>query len=320
MRKYYSSLIVLDHGARSGEFCSGRGWKIELEPNPECGIWTENSPANEIIILANSEERAQYVSDMIIASQCLYAGQPLTFESIPVFNYRAKNTAQIEKQILAGGGRTLSERDFPVACLIAAKSSQRHSFQYALFKYFLSVQAVPINGRALDPQGEWIPEPAVSVFPKEHAFNAAAITLGYSVIEELSLDIRASDKNPSRINGAWNPIIKQDLETRLTKAGIKLSEPLLWTVRGSPTKIERTRKPDSLRKCEWSGYPVRDELVNLVEAISYASWLRSKVSAHGMSKLSKSLTFYDVGNVQHLARRLLLEVLGFWRYYERNQS
>ena len=60
-----------------------------------------------------------------------------------------------------------------------------------------------------------------------------------------------------------------------------------------------------------------DIYVKLIDAIAYASWLRSSVSAHRISRLSKSLTVYDVANIQHLARRLLLETLGFWNYHHK---
>ena len=142
------------------------------------------------------------------------------------------------------------------------------------------------------------------MLPGDHVFNASAITLGYSVLEELSLDIRASTKVPSRINGRWNPQVKKDLQERLAKAGINLSEPILWHLRDTPTRIERTRKPPVLQKTEWAGFKVRDVYLDIVEAIAYASWLRSKISAHRLSALAKSLTVCDVANVQHLARRV----------------
>jgi len=75
-------------------------------------------------------------------------------------------------------------------------------------------------------------------------------------------------------------------------------------------------KPPVLQKAEWAGYKVRDVYLDIIEAIAYASWLRSKISAHRLSVLAKSLTICDVANVQQLARRLLLETLGFWHHYE----
>lgn len=155
-----------------------------------------------------------------------------------------------------------------------------------------------------------------SALPEEHVFNANAITSAYSVLEELSFDVRASSGVPSRIDGRWNPLVKDDLKERLTNAGINITEPILWHLRETPTRIERMRRPPTLGKCEWAGYRVRDQYLDVIEAIAYASWLRSKISAHRASLLTRSLTVYDVANVQHLSRRLLLEALGFWRYCE----
>jgi len=317
MEKYYSNLIVLEEKQNEGIFCKGRGWQINFEPNPSCNIITAGEPAKEIIIYTQSIERAEYVSNLILAAHCLYTGELLTDEDRTVFPNRARTTEEILEQAMAGGHRCIGIYNLPIACLISAKASQKYAYQYAIFKYLLSLRCIPLAARDLDPQGDWIPGKAISVLPKGHIFNANAITLGYSVLEELSFDIRASRKEPSMIDGKWNPTVKKELEERLVKAGIDLSEHLLWHLRDTPTSIERERKPASLQKTEWASYKVRDVYMNVIDTIAYASWLRSKVSAHRLSRLSKSLTIYDVANVQHLARRLLLEALGFWRYYQK---
>lgn len=316
MQKYYSNLIIFEENQKEDIFCKGRGWYINFEANPSCGIITGGEPAKEIIIYAQSVERAQYVANMILASHCLYTGELLTDDERTVFPNRAQTINEIEEQVMAGGHQCIGVYNLPVACLISAKASQKYKYQYAIFKYLLSCRTITLGSRDLDPQGDWIPGKAISVLPKEHVFNASAITLGYSVLEELSFEIRASSKKPSMIDGKLNPEVKRELEERLTVAGIDLSQALLWHLRGTPTNIERGRKPTALQKTEWARYEVRDVYMSVTDAIAYASWLRSRLSAHRLSRLTKSLTIYDVANVQHLSRRLLLETLGFWRYYE----
>ncbi|MFC2021941.1 hypothetical protein ACFLTR_01835 [Chloroflexota bacterium] len=316
MQKYYSNLVVLEDNHNEGVFCRGRGWVISFESNPSSHIVTGNEPAKEIVVYTQSADRAQHVIDLVLAAYCLYIGEILTSDPVPVFQNRAQTIDELEEQLLAGGGHSIGVYGLPVSCLIAAKASRKNIYQYAIFKNLLSCRTVPLGARSLDPQGDWEPGKIVSVLPGDHVFNASAITLGYSVLEELSLDIRASTKVPSRINGRWNPQVKKDLQERLAKAGINLSDPILWHLRDTPTRIERTRKPPVLQKTEWAGFKVRDVYLDIVEAIAYASWLRSKISAHRLSALAKSLTVCDVANVQHLARRLLLETLGFWRYFE----
>jgi len=320
MQKFYSGLEIIESGLNEGFFCKGRGWHIEFETNPSSHVIVDDKPAKEIVIFTQSIDRAQHISNMILAAHYLYTGASLTLDPTPVFQNRAKTIKEIEEHLMAGGGRGIGVPNLSIACLIAAKASQKYAFQYAMFKYWLSCRLVPLHWLELDPQGDWTPGKATSILLDDHISYATSIILGYSVLEELSLDIRASNKEPSKIKEQWNPKVKANLQERLVKARIDLSELLLWNLRDTPTNIERARKLKGLGKCEWSGFKVRDKYVEIIEAIAYASWLRSKVSSHRLSRLAKSLTIHDVANVQHLARRLLLEVLGFWRYYETNSA
>jgi hypothetical protein len=329
LRKYYTNLIMLEYVQKEGIFCQGRGWQIHFESNPLCGIQVRQlsstfdlngEPAKEIVVYATSAERAQFIADLVLAAHCLYGGELSTFEQMPVFENRATTTGEIAEQLMAGGGKSLGVHNLPISCLITAKASQRIAFQLAIFKYLLSCQTVPLSARALDPEGDWESGKVMSGVPRECVFNANAIVLAYSVLEELSFEIRASEENPSMINGHWNPQVRKDLEERLTKGRINLLEHILWHLRDTPTKIERKRSPVRIRKCEWAGFKVRDVYLDVVEAIAYASWLRSRVSSHALGRLARSPTIYDVANVQHLARRLLLETLGFWRYYSKEAS
>ena len=132
------------------------------------------------------------------------------------------------------------------------------------------------------------------------------------MLEELGFEVRANKERPSRIDGKWNPPVLAELESRLRAGRIDLDDTVVWTLRHTPTRIERQR-PSEGSKASWSGGSIRDQLVPVVDAIAYVSWLRSKVAAHRLGDLAPSLTIYDVANAQALARRLLLEHLGFWR-------
>ena len=75
----------------------------------------------------------------------------------------------------------------------------------------------------------------------------------------------------------------------------------------------------------WGNMHIRDGEVEIIDAIAYASWLRSKISAHGVNELTPKLSPYDVINVQNIVRRLLLERLGFLRnlqlgYWVKNEE
>jgi hypothetical protein len=149
-----------------------------------------------------------------------------------------------------------------------------------------------------------------------------AIILFYSVIEELELEVRASYEKPSFINKKWNPEVKKELEMRLKKSGINMDDKNYWNLRSTPTKIERNLKKQKkfslLEKAQWAYGYARDSKIKVIDAILLSSWMRSCVASHKLSKshdLINSISIYDVANANHLARRLLLERLGYWDYF-----
>jgi hypothetical protein len=208
--------------------------------------------------------------------------------------------------------RYLETDGVPTACAIAAKASFRLKNVYAISKYNFSITNCSIFSVDLEPYISG--HISVSPFPDDHVRICQAIVSCYSVLEELGLEIRASQNKPSMINGNWNLPVKNDLEDRLTKAGINLQETSLWTLRGPKRKIERKKAPVLSSMEEWSnGRMIRDSSIELIDAIAYASWLRSYVSSHKTKDITSVISPYDVINIQHLSRRLILETLGYWR-------
>jgi len=148
-----------------------------------------------------------------------------------------------------------------------------------------------------------------------HTYLAHAIVLAYGAIEEMGLDVRASNKRPSFKDGAWNPPVLNDLERRLRAAGVDPYDTVVWGVRGPRTRLERARPPKAQSRAPWTRWPdVRDVNVTVVDAIAHASWLRSKVTAHAGNKdLVRVLSPHDVANAQQVARFLLLTKHGILR-------
>jgi hypothetical protein len=171
----------------------------------------------------------------------------------------------------------------------------------------------------MDLEPWYSPHLRISSFPDDHVMFSHAIISAYSVLEDLGLELRASPTRPSRLNGNWNPVVRQDLDQRLARAGVDLGEKLLWTVRGPKRRIERRRPMPEATKASWSGWFVRDSEFAIADAIANADWLRDRVASHAAKELTRALSPYDVVNVQHLARRLLLESLGFWRWHEKRR-
>jgi hypothetical protein len=301
----------------------GRGWYVSFDSNLvlQDGFiyyYTNKgkpTPPKYIIIHATNEEVAQNAVDLIFAASCLVnedCSHALMLNAKNVFLLN-KNHAKPKDIFNIDTQPIVNEYQFP--CLIAARASYRKSLQYALMKYQLSQQSFSTYVDELDPS-HWSPQKFVYNSVLHHARCAQAIMLGYSVIEELGLEIRADQKRPSFINNEWNPLIKEELEQRLVKSGIDLSERAHWVMRDTPTKIERKKAIRAVTKAPWAYAKVRDSEVEVIDAIALASWMRSKASAHRLNKISSSLSYYDVSNLHYLSRRLLLERLGLWHYHE----
>ncbi len=193
------------------------------------------------------------------------------------------------------------------ACALAAKAARRRETQYALAILHRSMALHSNHPMELDP--DHARHVRLSPNPSDHARFAYAIVTAYAALEQMGLEVRASQKNPSFIKGAWNPPVKSNLETRLTDAGVNLADSAVWHLRGPRTSIEKARGLRAVRRANWASGVVRDIEVDVTDAIAGASWLRSRVSAHKIGDLARSLSIYDVANVQYLVRRLFLEKL-----------
>ncbi len=301
---------------------NGRGWNIIFIEGKlsDGGINVDGVTHRnkEIAICAKNWKTAQQATNLIYSSLVLEMSDTLG-GIISSFSPVAYSE---EEDMIENLPSSISETiknhylcnpDLSMACLIALKASYNKHFCYAISKYNLCCEIYSTASVDLDPFHS--KNMNLSPFYDDHVRFASSITLAYSAIEELNLHIKASDKNPSKLpNGEWNPKVKSNLECRLSKAGVDNEELFLWNLRGPSRKIDKKRPPKAISRPYWSGSSVRDVEVNIIDAINDASWLRSRVSAHGFSQLTPSLSPYDVANVQHLARRLILESLGFWRY------
>lgn len=144
---------------------------------------------------------------------------------------------------------------------------------------------------------------------------ANAISLAYSAIEQLSLQVKVSSENPSKMpDGSWNPVVRSDLERRLRDRKIDFVEPQLWTLRGPPSGIETKKAPPASKTVSrWRNADVRDRELDLLDCISLAGWFRNNLGSHGLSlEMAPHLTIYDAFNVQHVARRLIMASAGLW--------
>jgi len=313
--------VSTDHFEYPAAQFRGRNWRIRFGPqsdgNPVASARFGNRVirSKEVFILTKSEPVARRVASRVVEAMTLLNGSSVLIPDLSDALDLQPDRAHKVKRLHVG---YWSMDGFPLACRIVARLSHSLRHQYALAKFKLSSEYASFAWIDLDPShSETIPRWHRA---EDHVRLATAIVLAYSVLEELGLEVRASAKNPSSINGQWNPVVRKELEDRLERAGIDHSDPVVWNVRGGKSQLEAER-PQYLytktKRTPWTRWSIRDRLVEIVDAIGHASFLRSKVSSHRLKpSWVRMLSAYDVANVQHLARRLFLGTLGYWPPYK----
>ena len=324
LRQFHTGLHASDWHRYPLPPYRGRGWTVDfVELKREFPMGGEHSgdrfyPFKEIMLSARNQTTAQRALDTISSVRNLLQGSNLLgmLATAPLIVTPVEEPAAAESDNHARRRPEFhSGPNIPLACLIATKVSRRLNFVYALARLEISMKILSIPMIELDPLHS--SNIRKSVFPEDHVRMATAIVSAYAAIEELGLTIRASEKNPSRINGAWNPQVRNELEERLRAAGIDLAEPIYWNLRGKRTRIETKRAPEITQLARWAiKNVVRDGQIHISDALAYASFLRSTIAAHssGDKRYLRVLSVYDVANVQFLARRLMLESFGYWRF------
>jgi hypothetical protein len=259
---------------------------------------------NEVQISSEDLDQAYIASNALVAAMAVSDGNS-TF--IP--------DDQIDLvEVNSGPAPYVLGRQLNRPILLASKACVDRAIHYALHRLALSYRSASVHHVDLDP----IESPrnfTSSVNPYVHVHLANAISLAYSAIEQLDLIVKASRDTPSRMeDGSLNPAVRKDLEERLKSRGIDIIEPQLWTLRGPPTVIEIKRPPPASKlPSRWRNPDVRDREVDLLECINDAGWFRNNFGFHGLSsELAPHVTIYDVFNVQHVARRLIMASAGLW--------
>ncbi len=113
---------------------------------------------------------------------------------------------------------------------------------------------------------------------------------------------------------------KARMGNKSQKLGIDIDNPISWNFRSTSSRIERLKRPPIVSKATWTGGPIRDSDIALIDAVNQISFIRSKIASHRMSRendATSSISIYDVANANLLARRLLLERLGYLSLFQK---
>ncbi len=260
-----------------------------------------------IVIWASNRGIAQEAANLIAAASSVLNGYLFIDDILAVPKATDDREDLDELTHLSRRNACFAASGFAEAAALAAKCSHRGRLTYALVKLWSSFRSCskdwmdfhPDYGRAF----------GVTRSPVDHVIFSQAIVSAHAAMEELGLSIGTGVQ--AYDSGRLLPGVQEDLERRLKTAGIDPSHSFIWTVRGSKTRLEKKLPIPPSKKASWAKNTIRDRHISLAEAVARARWLRSKASAHESSSLTRSLTWVDVNNVQMVARRLLLELLGF---------
>jgi hypothetical protein len=322
---FHTGLIACDYFRFPDPPYRGKSWHFDLVP-PATDLPVASTivgdrvfSAKEVVIWANRDVTAQRAADLAHTARLLLEGSNLLSrlypgEHAPIHRANPTFAVKLTEDESAFLSRTQTVTpNIPLACRIAAQASLKLEYVYALAKLRLSLETFSVPFIELDPfHSANLPK---SSLPEDHVRMAFAIVTAWGCVEELGFEIRASSNKPSKLpDGTWNPIVQQELEQRLRGGHVNLAEAFHWSLRGAKTGIERKRTPNITQKAPWAKYQVRDGKMAIIDAIHYVSFLRSWIAAHKTDKsLVRVLSPYDVANAQFLARRLMLEKMGFWR-------
>ena len=333
-RDYFSGWVALrapDH--RQAVQIGARGWRLAIaqcrdldrirgtRPNMPQRFRTWN-----VIVQATSRVHAQR------AVEILHAAWAVVHGSVPWANadgvhalelpmavprdFRNLEGVELERALLGVRNYT-SSGEFDSAIRLATRATRERRWQYALFKLYESLKIASIEFADTRPDNFETRTHVPSRWPSDHVRLTAAITLAYSAIEELGLlvqprEVTRGDKRARFNDGTWVPEVLENLEARLKKARIEKDTVFVWAARGVRRRHERQKSVPLVGRPQWNRRWIRDSYVLVVDALDHARWLRNQVSGHRIDDRARSLTIFDVSNVQNLARLLLMSATQSW--------
>lgn len=269
--------------------------------------------APQLIMHAPSRISAQRAFGILLAAFAIIDGtNMMEMEDAIVVPSNRRRLEDLDKyDVLATDTYTISRSGVPIACRLAAKISRSAPLQYAAFKLQLSYRITSRHHIEFSPTYD-AKRFGVSRSRLDHVNMASAVTLAYSAIEEMQLEPRPHGNRPVKKNGVWDDVAYRDLRSRLDRAGVRSTAPVIWNERGPLTRIHKSDRSPKGTRLSWTRGQVRDKGVTVEDALLMASWLRSKCTTHKFGLATSSISMFDVFNVQSLTRRLVLERSGIW--------
>lgn len=312
IKKYYTGLATpIDE--KFPKILKGKGFTISFEKYDDTSITYSGGkiiPHKNIVIACNSYEKACDIAQLIYECDVIIRGG-----EFPIRFYPIETVQEIKKNFKPQNRYSYNTTSLRSAVRMVAKASYSYKYIWTIHKLFLSYHLVSVPFVELEPSYKVIDKPTLRKYlPSINIVTkASSIIMAYWAIEELGFHTPASKKFE-----IWERNNKNKLIKELKKKKINQNEKFIWSLRGPVTYLEKELpgfKEFKFQKTRWSRGNVRDIEIDIPEAIYFASFLRSKVCAHVFSskenkKRIRTLSVYEVCNIQDLARELLLYLLG----------
>ena len=270
-------------------------------PPMNCSVIGENIYGIEII--ASSKEKANHIADLIVSSHTVVDGynHERTEEIIRRFD---KDPSNILSQI-GTIGAVYGDEALLYACQMVQKVYGNQRRENAVCKYYVAHEIYSLHPMDLHP---W-EDPFMSEYLLTDRIRIANVVINcYSILEELHLQIKASQDNPSVIEGQWNPTVKEELSNRLEEKHISPNKVIPWLTRNGFIRPFKSTVIKHETLCEWSdGKEIFDFEINICDAILELSYIRSYIASHQMDKDVLKLSVYDAENAFAVVRFLLLD-------------
>jgi len=273
----------------------------------------------EIMLNCSSDEEANNYLSIIKAGY--YLASPETPHTSGIeYPIKVSKSSTVHIHIQEIWNQYLCDDNIGIALFVLNQALGNRDYIYSLEKYKISMELGHINAFACNPKYGQVFENSSQSY-EEHTKMLMAIVAAYSIVEELGLEIRGSDKQKRFISKRpyeWNKRIWDDTLERLKQSNIDPGYKIQWTIRGEDTKIHKEMDYSWFGEEYENTQEVKDRKLHFIEAIQFSAYLRNFVAAHKFRDLASQISPYDVHNVQMTSRILLMQSMGIWDYVKRS--
>jgi len=255
-----------------------------------------------IEILTSKKEKAKHIVDVLASCHAVVNGyvEERTEEIIRRFD---RDPIDVFSQV-GRKGVVYGDDALLFACKLLQKVYDTQTYENSVCKYYVAKEIYALHPMELHP----CEDPFIKDYLLTDRIRIANVVVDcYSVLEELHLQIKANTDNPSVINNEWNPVVKEELYSRLLRKNINPNETIPWLTRNGFIRPFKDKVIQTEKLCEWSdGEVICDFEINICEAILELSYIRSHLSSHNINENVLKLSVYDAENEFTLARIILL--------------